>query len=173
MNDLRYPIGKYEPAGFGEELKHAWLIDLAMLPSMVEAAIANLDAAQLHTPYRPGGWTVHQVVHHLADSHVNAFCRMKLALSEDNPTIKPYDENAWVHQADVEATPIEVSITLLHALHRRMHALLKDQPSEAWQRTYTHPDSGQHTLWYLLGLYAWHGRHHVAHINALRERNNW
>jgi uncharacterized damage-inducible protein DinB len=173
MDNLRYPIGKYEPAGFGEELKRACLTDLAQLPSMVESAIANLDAEQLHTPYRPGGWTVHQVVHHLADSHVNAFCRMKLALSVENPTIKPYDENAWVQQADVEATPIEVSITLLHALHRRMYALLKGQPAEAWQRAYTHPDSGMHTLWFLLGLYAWHGRHHVAHINALRERNNW
>src|SRR6476619_1087590 len=98
--DLRYPIGAYEPQPFSEAQKKAWLIDLAQLPNMLEAAVINLDEAQLHTPYRPGGWTIHQVVHHVADSHINAFCRMKLTLSEDNPAIRPYEENDWIQQAD-------------------------------------------------------------------------
>ena len=171
--NLRYPIGEYEPKPYGESQKKAWLIDLAQLPNMVEAAVLNLDEAQLHTPYREGGWTLHQVVHHIADSHVNAFCRMKLTLSEDNPTIRPYEENDWIKQADV-ALPINISITLLHALHLRMYALMANVQDSEWERTYIHPASGkQFTLWYLLGNYAWHGRHHVAHINSLRERMGW
>jgi hypothetical protein len=171
--DLRYPIGEYEPKPYSEAQKKTWLIDLAQLPNMVEAAVLNLDEAQLHTPYREGGWTLHQVVHHIADSHVNAFCRMKLTLSENNPTIRPYEENDWIKQADV-ALPINISITLLHALHLRMHALMSSVQDSEWERTYIHPASGkQFTLWYLLGNYAWHGRHHVAHINSLRERMGW
>ena len=171
--DLRYPIGQYELRPYSEMQKKAWLIDLAQLPNMLEAAVLNLDEAQLHTPYRDGGWTVQQVVHHVADSHVNAFCRMKLTLSEDNPTIRPYEENDWAQQADVQL-PINISITLLHALHQRMYALMSNVKDDEWERTYVHPTSGQqHTLWYLLGTYAWHGRHHVAHINSLRERMGW
>lgn len=172
-DDLRYPIGQYEPQPFSEPQLKKWLIDLAQLPNRLESAILNLDEAQLQTPYRPGGWTVQQVVHHVADSHINAFCRMKLTLSEDNPTVRPYEEAIWAEQADV-ALPINISITLLHALHLRMHALMSAVKGEEWDRTYVHPANGQqNTLWYLLGNYAWHGRHHVAHINSLRERNGW
>lgn len=171
--DLRYPIGEYEPKPFSEAQKKTWLIDLAQLPNMLEAAILNLDEAQLQTPYREGGWTVNQVVHHVADSHINAFCRMKLTLSEENPSIRPYEENDWIQQADV-ALPINISLTLLHALHLRMHALMRAVKDGEWERTYIHPASGkQFTLWYLLGTYAWHGRHHTAHINSLRERMGW
>jgi hypothetical protein len=171
--DLRYPIGHYEPLPFSEAQRKKWLTDLAQLPNMLESAILNLDEAQLQTPYRPGGWTVQQVVHHVADSHINAFCRMKLTLSEDNPTVRPYEEAIWAEQADV-ALPINISITLLHALHLRMHALMGAVTVEDWERTYVHPASAQqNTLWYLLGNYAWHGRHHVAHINSLRERSGW
>ncbi len=172
-SDLRFPIGTYEPQPFSPEQKRRWLIDIAQLPAMLEAAVENLDAAQLHTPYREGGWTVHQVVHHVCDSHINSFCRMKLTLTEDNPTIKAYDENAWVLLADTDL-PFNNALTILHALHQRMYTLLLNQPDEAWQRTYVHSATGQqHTLWYLLGLYAWHGRHHVAHITSLRERMGW
>lgn len=171
--DLRYPIGHYEPQPYSEVQKNQWLNDLAQLPNMVEAAVLNLDEAQLHTPYRDGGWTVQEVVHHIADSHINAFCRIKLTLTEDNPTIRPYEEKEWVKQADT-ALPINVSTTLLHALHLRMHALMSSVKDEGWKRTYVHPATGkQADLWHLLGMYAWHGRHHVAHINALRERMGW
>lgn len=171
--DPRYPIGKYEPVAFSEHQKKQWLIDLAQLPAMMEAAIQNLDDYQLQTPYREGGWTVHQVVHHVADSHLNAYCRMKLTLAEDNPTIKAYNENDWVMMADA-SLPINNALTLLHALHQRLYKLMEQVSAEDWNRFYTHSGTGlQHTLWHLFGLYAWHGRHHVAHINALREKNNW
>lgn len=166
--DARYPIGKYSPVPFSEEEKRDRLIDIAQLPNMLEAALLNLDEAQLHTPYRDGGWTVAQVAHHLVDSHINCLVRVKLALSEENPTIRPYDEGAWVVQADANL-PVNNATTLLHALHQRLYRLFKEVPDNAWDRTYVHPDSGQHTLWFLLGLYAWHGKHHVAHINGLRE----
>lgn len=172
--DLRYPIGQYEPQPFTEKQRNKWLIDLAQLPSLLEASILNLDEPQLQTPYRDGGWTVHQLVHHVADSHINAFCRMKLILSEENPTIKPYHENLWAEQADVETLPINISTTLLHTLHLRMYALMKAVSGEEWNRTYFHPESKkENTLWYLLGMYAWHGKHHVAHITNLRARMGW
>jgi hypothetical protein len=173
MTDLRYPIGQYDPKPFSEIQRKKWLTDLSQLPNMLEASILNLDEAQLQTAYRPGGWTVQQVVHHIADSHINAFCRMKLTLSENNPTIRPYEEAIWATQSDV-SLPINISITLLHALHLRMYTLMEAVTGNEWERTYIHPESGeQNTLWYLLGVYAWHGRHHVAHINSLRERNGW
>jgi hypothetical protein len=173
MTDLRYPIGHYDAAPFSEALLRSNLTDLAQQPTLLEAAVNNLDAVHLQTPYRPGGWTVQQLVHHVADSHANAFCRMKLVLSEDNPTIKAYDENAWAQQADVQL-PINISLTMLHALHLRMHALMQAVQPAQWERTYVHPESGkQFSLWFLLGLYAWHGRHHTAHITALRERMGW
>jgi hypothetical protein len=173
MTDLRYPIGKYSPEPYSDDLKRRWLNDLAQLPNLLEASILNLDEAQLHAPYRPDGWTVQQLVHHVADSHINAFCRMKLVLSEDKPTVKPYHENLWAQQADV-ALPVNISITLLHALHLRMHALMKAVTDDQWQRSYIHPESGKEfTLWFLLGLYAWHGKHHTAHITSMRERMGW
>lgn len=172
--DVRYPIGRYEHQPFSDRQRDKWLTDLARLPTILENTILNLDEAQLQTPYRDGGWTVHQLVHHVADSHINAFCRMKLTLSESNPSIRPYEEAIWAEQADVKALPVNVSITLLHALHLRMHALMTAVDNKDWERTYVHPATNQrYTLWFLLGQYVWHGKHHVAHISGLRERNNW
>ncbi len=172
--DPRYPIGKYQPQPYSEEQKKEWLADIQFLPEEVERAILNLDAAQLHTPYREGGWTVQQLVHHIADSHMNAYIRFRLGLTEDNPTIKPYDENEWVKLADIDTVPINVSLTLLHALHQRMLATIKDLTPEQWERKVIHPEHGREmTLWFLLGLYAWHGRHHTAHITTLRANKGW
>jgi hypothetical protein len=172
--DPRYPVGEYEPQLFSEKLKTEWLNDLKFLPTDLENAVVNLDEFQLQTPYRNGGWTVHQLVHHIADSHINAYVRFKLCLTEDNPTIKPYEQNDWVQTADVVSEPINVSITLLHALHRRWHAALVNLNEADWQRTVFHPEHKKDmTLWHLLGMYAWHGKHHVAHINALRDNKGW
>lgn len=173
--DARYPIGNYEPKPFSIEQKVEWLADIKFLPAQLEAAILNLDEAQIHTPYREGGWTVHQLVHHVADSHMNAYCRFKLGLTEENPVIKPYDQDRWVQTADVIKLPVNISVTLLHALHARWYECLKYIPDNDWNnRTVFHPEY-KRTLrfWYLLGMYAWHGRHHVAHIQALRERMKW
>lgn len=172
--DLRYPIGLYEPKPFSTEQKEEWLADIRFLPQAIEHAITNLDEAQLQTPYRDGGWTVHQLVHHVTDSHINAYCRFKLGYTEESPAIKPYEENRWAQTADVKALPVNISITLLHALHRRWHAFLESFSDEDFNRTVYHPEHKKEmTLWYLLGMYAWHCRHHTAHITALRERKNW
>ncbi len=174
MEDLRYPIGKYEPQLYSGEIKKRWLSDLKFLPDDLERSVQNLDEHQLNTPYRDGGWTVKQVVHHVADSHMNALIRFKLGLTEENPTIKPYDEAAWAMLNDVDAVPINVSLTMLHGIHLRLVETIKNITEEQWQRTLFHPEHQQQmNLWYLLGNYAWHGKHHVAHITSLRERNNW
>lgn len=173
--DPRYPIGQYEPRPFSIPQKVEWLADIKFLPLQVENAILNLDEVQLHTPYREGGWTVHQLVHHIADSHINAYCRFRLGLTEDNPTIKPYDENKWVMLHDVEKLPVNISITILHAVHTRLYETLKYVQDDEWNnRTVFHPEHKKTMrLWYLLGMYAWHGRHHVAHITSLREKMKW
>jgi uncharacterized damage-inducible protein DinB len=172
--DLRYPIGKYEPQPYSEKLKEDWLNDIKFLPQLLENAILNLDESQLQTPYREGGWTIQQVVHHVADSHMNGYIRHKLGLTEDNPTIKPYEEKLWAGLNDVENIPVNISITLLYALHTRWHCALNDLTTQDWQRKVVHPEHNREmTLWYLLGNYAWHGKHHVAHITTLRERNEW
>lgn len=172
--DQSYPIGKYEAQPFSEKQKQAWLNDIKFLPQALEHAILNLDEAQLQTPYREGGWTVHQLIHHVADSHMNAYIRFKLGLTENVPTIRTYEEKEWALLEDVKTLPINVSITLLYALHQRWHAALKDLSDEQWERTVFHPlQEKEITLWFLLGMYAWHSRHHTAHITALRERNNW
>jgi uncharacterized damage-inducible protein DinB len=173
--DLRYPIGKFEPKPFSQQQLQAWLIDIKNLPQHLENAVLNLDAAQLNTPYREGGWMVKQVVHHVADSHMNAYIRFKLGLTETDPTIKPYDEVAWAQFKDVLELPINISLTLLHALHSRWHYAIKDiAETELLEKTVVHPEHNkQMTLWYLLGSYAWHGLHHVAHITSLRERMKW
>ena len=174
MEDLRYPIGRYTAQPFSEKLREEWLIDIQFLPQHLENAVQNLDAAQLDTAYREGGWTVKQVVHHVADSHMNSLIRFKLGLTEDNPTIKPYDENEWVKLADTQNLPVNVSLTLLHALHIRLHELLKNMSRTDLDRTLFHPEpKKEFTLWEFLGLYAWHGRHHTAHITSLRERMGW
>jgi hypothetical protein len=174
MEDLSFPIGKYIEQPFSETQLQEWLLDIEVLPKALEYAITNLDAAQLEIPYRSEGWNSRQVVHHVADSHMNAFIRFKLGLTEDNPTIKPYDQDAWVLLSDVENIPINISLTLLHAVHARMYEVLKNIKDDEWNRTVVHPEHGkQMTLWYLLGSYAWHGKHHTAHINKLREREGW
>ena len=174
-NDPRFPIGTYEPQPFSIERKIEWLADIKFLPLHLENAVLNLDENQLQTPYREGGWTVHQLVHHVADSHINAYCRFKLGMTEDNPTIKPYEEKLWAELHDVQKLPINISLTLLHALHARWHEALKDVSDDEWNnRTVFHPEQKKTIrLWTLLGTYAWHGRHHVAHIMSLRQKMGW
>ena len=172
--DPRYPIGQYEPQIYSSIIKDEWIGDIKFLPLLMEKAVQNLDKHQLNTPYREGGWTVHQLVHHVADSHVNAYCRFKLCLTEDNPTIRPYEEKLWAEMADTKNLPINISLTLLHALHSRWYEILRNVKEEEWKRTIYHPEHKRtFTLWHLLGMYSWHGRHHVAHITSLRERNGW
>lgn len=173
--DLRFPIGEYEPQPYSPALLAQRLNDIRFLPQLLENAILNLDEAQLETPYREGGWTVKQLVHHVADSHINALIRFKLGLTEENPAIKPYDQDAWIELDDVKEQPINISLTLLHALHARWYSsLYKIPPAKLEARTVFHPEHNKTmTLWYLLGMYAWHGKHHVAHVTELRRRNNW
>ena len=174
MEDLKYPIGKYIAQPFSEKLWKTWLSDIQFLPQHLENAILNLDEQQLQTPYREGGWTVHQLVHHVADSHMNAYIRFKLGLSEENPTIKPYNEAAWAEMIDTQTLPINLSLTILHALHTRWHLILKNMSKDELNRTVYHPEyQKSFTLWDLLGLYSWHSKHHVAHITGLRERMGW
>lgn len=173
MNDPRYPIGKYEPQVFSHEQKEKWMLDIKFLPEDLEHAVQNLDAHQLNTPYREDGWTVHQLVHHIADSHMNAYMRFKLGLTEEAPVIKPYNEKEWAKLAD-NNVPVNVSVTLLHALHQRWIALIKDMTETDFERTVIHPEHGRAmSLWFLLGLYAWHGKHHTKHITSLRESKGW
>lgn len=172
--DLRYPIGKYSPPSqFTEAWRGAAIDAWAATPLAMRRAVEGLDDAQLDTPYRPDGWTVRQLVHHVPDSHLNAYVRVKLALTEHVPTIKPYDENEWVKLADVRTTPVDVSLALLDGVHGRLTRLFRGMTPEQFERRYVHPESGEHTLDYLLGMYAWHGAHHVAHITALRQRMKW
>ena len=172
--DPRYPIGQYEPQPYSEKQLQAWLTDIRFLPGHLENAILNLDEAQLDTPYREGGWTVKQLIHHVADSHMNSFIRFKLALTENEPTIKPYEEQLWAELPDVSEVPINTSLTLLHALHARWIVLLQSLQEADWQKTLKHPAHEKPlTLWFMLGLYAWHSRHHTAHITTLREQKKW
>lgn len=174
MNDPRYPVGKYEPQTYSDSLKEQWLADIKFLPNAIESAVNNLDEHQLQTPYREDGWTVHQLVHHVADSHLNAYIRFKLGYTENGVTIKPYDEKLWAGTSDVQNLPINISITLLYALHQRWCEFLKNFSKDDWQKTLYHPEyKKEFTLWHFMGMYAWHSRHHVAHITALRERMGW
>jgi len=172
--NLSYPIGDYAPKAYSEAQKEEWLAEIKFLPLTLEQAVANLDTFQLDTAYREGGWTVQQLVHHIADSHMNAYCRFKLGFTEHNPAIRPYEEKLWATTPEVELVPINMSITLLHALHARWHEFLSQLTLADWQRTVYHPEYKKElTLWHLLGMYAWHGRHHVAHITGLRDRMGW
>lgn len=183
MNDdytLRYPLGKVSDQrftgkeDFDEKVKIHALRELKLLPLLVEESLLNLDAGQLQVPYREGGWTIQQVVHHIVDSHMNAYIRFKLALTEDNPVIKAYEEAAWANLPDTQRVPINVSTTLLHALHERMFVLLESLTPEQWQRTFFHPVQNKSvTLWQTLATYVWHGKHHLAHITTLRKRMDW
>jgi len=172
--DLRYPIGKADlKPELGDAERREAIDIIAAVPANLRAAVAGLTPEQLDTPYRDGGWTVRQLVHHVPDSHLNAYVRFKLALTEDNPTIKPYAEARWAELADTKTTPVEVSLTLLEAVHHRLDTILRSLGAEDFQRPLTHPDMGRLTLDQMLGLYAWHGRHHVAHVTGLRKRMGW
>jgi uncharacterized damage-inducible protein DinB len=172
---LSYPIGQFEPQPYSEKQFQEWITDIRYLPQLLENAILNLNDDQLQVPYREGGWTSHQVVHHVADSHMNALIRFKLALTEDQPTIKPYDEEAWAKLPDVENLPVNISLTLLHALHSRWFQVIKGLDERTlMNRSVIHPQHGTvMSCWHLLGMYSWHGRHHVAHITRLRDRMGW
>ena len=174
MSDLRYPIGKFHfLPDITDARRRASIRDIADAPAALRAAVSGLTDAQLDTPYRPEGWTVRQVVHHVPDSHMNAYVRCKLALTEDRPVIKPYDETAWAQVADTARTPVGVSLTLLDALHQRWIVLLESLQPGDYSRELVHPDHGPVTLDWMLQLYAWHGRHHVAHITELKKRERW
>lgn len=174
MTDLRYPIGKFTYNGPPTpEQRQELLNAIAQAPTNLRAALKGLSEKQLDTPYRPEGWTVRQVTHHVPDSHLNAYLRFKLALTEEEPTITPYAEDRWAQLADTRATPVEISLTLLDSLHDRWVRLLRSLQPEDWKRTFRHPELGLVSLEKNLSLYAWHGRHHVAHITALRERSGW
>lgn len=175
IEQLRYPIGRFErPEQFTPKLLGEWIKIIEVLPRWLDVAIENLDHAQLQTPYREGGWTIQQVIHHIADSHINAYTRLKLALTEDNPVIKPYAEALWADLSDTELVPVNISVTLLHALHRRWVALLQNMEVADWQKTYYHPESKTAVpLWVMTAMYAWHSRHHTEHIMQLRGRMGW
>jgi uncharacterized damage-inducible protein DinB len=178
MADLRYPLGKFEwiPPGNEEQMAKRrvdYTEVLANLPSSMAAAVKGLNATQLDTPYRPEGWTVRQVVHHVPDSHLNAYVRFKLALTEDRPTIRPYDEAKWAQLPDSTITPIEVSLQLLAALQSRWVDLVRSMQPSDFSRTLLHPERGTLTLDQMLAMYAWHSTHHTAHITSLRERMGW
>jgi uncharacterized damage-inducible protein DinB len=169
MADPRYPIGQFTfPDSTTAEERQAWIREIARTPQQLRAAVAGLSKEQLDTPYRPGGWTVRQVVHHVPDSHMNAFVRFKLALTEDQPTIKPYDEARWAVLADA-ALPVDPSLDLLEALHLRWVRILESMSERDHQRAFVHPESGMWRLDQYLAQYAWHGRHHVAHVASLRQ----
>jgi len=172
--DLRYPIGKFhDDCPTTDEQRRKSIDEIAHAPSNLRSAITGLSAQQLDTPYRPGGWTVRQVVHHVPDSHMNAYIRFKLALTEDEPAIKPYAEDRWAQLPDSRTTPVEVSLALLDALHDRWVRLLSSLTTDDWKRTFRHPELGVMNLERTLALYAWHGRHHAAHITSLRKREGW
>jgi len=174
MADPRYPIGKFSfECPLSHDQRVEFLEDIEQAPARLKAAVKGLSAQQLDTPYRDGGWTVRQVVHHVPDSHLNSYIRFKLALTEEEPTIRPYMEDRWAELPEAKTAPIELSLSLLEDLHKRWILMLRAiQPAE-WKRTFRHPEIGPMTLEKNLALYAWHGRHHVAHVTALRERMGW
>ena len=175
MTDERYPIGKFERRDqLNPDERRAMIDTIAAAPARLREAVSGLDEKQLDTPYRDGGWTVRQVLHHLPDSHLNAYTRLKLALTEDGPVIRPYDEAAWAGLSDSRDTPPEVSLALLESLHARWVTLFRALRDEDFRRTLRHPDHpGVLTIDWLVAMYAWHSRHHVAHITSLRERLGW
>lgn len=171
--DLAYPIGKFDrPLSSTPAERESRVANLAALPANIRGALRGLTEAQLDTPYRPGGWTVRQVVHHLADSHLNGYTRVKLALTEANPVIKPYDEKAWAALPD-SAMPVEVSLGILEGVHARLDVILRSLTPDQWARPFLHPAGGPQTIDVWAALYDWHSRHHTAHITALRQRENW
>jgi hypothetical protein len=174
MSDLRYPIGRFEHSGPVEQEDLArWISHIEELPARMAEAVEGLTEAQLDTPYRPGGWTIRQVAHHVPDSHLNAYVRFKWTLTEERPSIKAYDEKAWSELADYRLTPVATSLEFLHLLHAKWVVLLRSLEPAQWQREFVHPEWGTVSLALTAGTYAWHGRHHVAHINRAVEREGW
>jgi uncharacterized damage-inducible protein DinB len=172
--NLSFPIGKFAPpAPFSAEQRRQFIDEIAEAPGRLRDAVAQLTPEQMDTPYRPGGWTVRQVVHHVPDSHLNAYVRFKLALTEDEPTVRPYDEKLWAKTPEVPNTPVEVSLELLESLHKRWVTLLLGMTAEDFARKMKHPELGVVNLSWYLALYAWHGKHHVAHVTSLRNRLGW
>lgn len=172
--DLRYPIGPFSFDGSPTaEQRNGCIDQIEEAPARLRAAVEGLSLEQLETPYRPGGWTVRQVVHHVPDSHLNSYVRFRLALTEDRPTIRPYHEDRWAELEDARNAPIEVSLALLDSLHRRWVLLLRSLKPEDFSRTFAHPELGEVSLEKNVALYAWHGRHHVAQIASLAERMGW
>ncbi|PLT29282.1 YfiT family bacillithiol transferase [Peribacillus deserti] len=171
--DMKYPIGNFQ---FDGEITNSvirdWINEIEDLPRLLRDAVKDLDNEQLDTAYRSGGWTVRQVIHHLADSHMNAYIRFKLALTEEKPVIKPYDETKWAELSDYEM-PIDISLLLLKALHKRWTKLLRSISPADMEKTFIHPDSGEVSVGENIGIYAWHGRHHLAHITSLCNRKGW
>jgi uncharacterized damage-inducible protein DinB len=171
--DLRYPVGEFDSSvEVTPELRKEFIQIIADLPDNITKAVEGLSEEQLETPYRPEGWTVRQTIHHVADSHINSLCRFKLAMTEENPTIRPYFEDRWAQLADSHL-PIDVSLKIIEGIHLRWTSLLESLTDEDFKRTLIHPDSGEWTIEKFLALYAWHSRHHTAHITHLRERNGW
>ncbi|MDP4095412.1 bacillithiol transferase BstA [Paenibacillus sp. P96] len=169
----RYPIGEFEaPDPIPDEMLQGWINDIAELPAKLRAAVKGLDDEQLDTPYREGGWTVRQVVHHVADSHINSYVRFKLALTEELPAIKPYEEGRWAELPDARLS-VEVSLNLLDSLHERWVTLLRSFEPEQFSRSFVHPESGVISLKNATGMYSWHGMHHTAHITSLTKRMGW
>jgi uncharacterized damage-inducible protein DinB len=172
--DLRFPIGKLDrKSQLSADERRAAIQAIADAPRTLREAVEGLTDAQLDTPYRPGGWTVRQVVHHVADSHLSAYLRFRLAFTENHPTITPYDEAKWAELYDARTMPVEVSLTLLDSLHQRLVTLLRNSPEDSFQRTLNHAVNGSMTADSLLSIYSWHGRHHTAHVSALRDRMKW
>ena len=173
-NNPRYPIGKFKlDVSPSADERINLIADIEKAPEALRAAVRGLTPQQIETPYREGGWTVKQVVHHVPDSHMNAYIRFKLALTEEEPTIKPYEEARWAELEDSRSTPLEVSVSLMDSLHHRWVRVLRSIKPEEWKRTFRHPEMGLLTLEKTLILYAWHGKHHVAHITELRKREGW
>ncbi len=174
MEDLRYPIGGFSFEGSATaDDRRDWIEQIAAAPAKLRAALEGLSASQLDTPYREGGWTLRQVAHHVPDSHLNSYVRVRLALTEDEPVIKPYREDRWAELIDARTAPVEISLALLDSLHQRWVMLLRSLTPADFARTFRHPELGLMTLEKNLALYAWHGRHHVAQITSLRERMRW
>jgi DinB superfamily len=172
--DLQYPVGRFEwPDAVSPADRRRYIDEIEQTPKNMRAAVTGLSDQQIDTPYRPGGWTVRQVVHHLPDSHLNSYLRFRLALTEDEPTIKPYDQERWAELVDARTAPVELSLVLLDSLHKRWVLLLRSLSASDCSRKFRHPELGEVTLEKNLALYAWHGRHHVAHITSLRERMAW
>jgi hypothetical protein len=171
---LSYPVGRFRVEGeITGEQRQLWIAQIAEAPARFRAAYAGLSEAQLETPYRPGGWTLRQVAHHVPDSHMNSFTRCRLALTEEEPTIKPYLQDRWAELADSRTAPIEWSLALLEALHARWVMMLRSLSAADWKCAFKHPELGLMTLERNVALYAWHGRHHTAHVTSLRERMGW